>query len=87
MIKRLITNYVQQLQEQDVIKFSLEHNVKLSNEEVKIIYDIIKQDWEKIVFENHESVLRKIKGKIDSNTYKKIEELIVLYKHKYQHYL
>lgn len=87
MIEKLIEKYISKLEKKDIINFALENNIKLSDNEVAVIYNTIQLHWKELVFGNHEIVLKKIKDQMDSNTYKKIEELIILYKNKYQNYL
>lgn len=87
LIERLIANYVSKLKKQDIVQFALKNDINLKEEEVTIVYDIIQKYWKEIIFENHETILQKIKGKINNCTYQKIEELIILYKEKYHSYL
>lgn len=87
MIEKLIEKYVNKIDKKDIIKFAEENNVTLNQNEVDLIYDNIKLHWKQIIFNDHNIVLEKIKNKINSSTYRKIEELIVLYKDKYKNYL
>ena len=87
MIEKLIEKYVSNIDKKDIIKFAEENNVTLNQNEVDLIYDNIKLHWKQIIFNDHNIVLEKIKNKINSSTYRKIEELIVLYKEKYKNYL
>ena len=87
MIEKLIEKYVSKIDKKDIIKFAEENNVTLNQNEVDLIYDNIKLHWKQIIFNDHNIVLEKIKNKISSSTYRKIEELIVLYKEKYKNYL
>ncbi len=87
MIERLIANYVSKLKKQDVIQFALKNDINLKDDEVNIVYGTIQKYWKEIIFEDHERILQKIKGKMNNNTYQKIEELIILYKEKYHSYL
>ena len=77
MIEKLIEKYVSKIDKKDIIKFAEENNVTLNQNEVDLIYDNIKLHWKQIIFNDHNIVLEKIKNKISSSTYRKIEELIV----------
>ena len=71
----------------DVYKFAEKNNVELTDNEANVIFDAIKEDWETLVFGNHNVILDKNKNKLNENLIKKIEELIVAYKNKYSELL
>ena len=71
---------------ENIIEFSLKQNVNLTDYEVDIIYDQIKNNIDNIL-KNPEDELLKIKDKLSNTTYLKIEELYMFYKNKYQDYL
>lgn len=71
----------------DVYNFSKKNNVELTENEANTIFDAIKEDWETLVFGNHNVILDKNKNKLNSELYNKINELIVEYKNKYSELL
>ena len=87
MFKKLIEKKIKNLTKKDIIDFAYKNNICLTSNETNIIYDYIKSDWKTIIYSNHYLVLEKVKNNINPITYKKIEELIILYKQKYKNYL
>jgi len=87
MFKKLIEKQINKLSKKDIIDFAYKNNICLTDNETNIIYNYIKSDWETIIYSNHYLVLDKVKNDINPTTYKKIEELIILYKQKYKNYL
>lgn len=87
MIEKIIANYVHKLTKQDITNFALENQIVLTNEETILIYNTIQNHWKELIFQDHNTILNQIKSKINLNTYKKMEELIILYKRKYKNYL
>lgn len=71
----------------DVYKFSKKNNVELTENEANTIFDAIKEDWETLVFGNHNIILDKNKNKLNHELYNKINELIIEYKNKYSELL
>lgn len=87
MIEKFLANYIAKLQKQDIVNFALKNCITLTKQETDLIYASIKSDWRELIFGNYKTILERNKDKIDSNTYHKIEELILLYKNKYKSYL
>lgn len=71
----------------DVYKFAQKNSVELTNNEANTILEAIKEDWETLVFGNHNVILDKNKNKLNENLMKKINELIKEYKNKYSELL
>lgn len=87
IFKYYIEKYINNLSIDDVYKYGLENNLCLSKKEADIIYECIKNDWETLIYSNYNVVLDKYKNSFDSDTFNKIEELIILYKEKYKNYI
>lgn len=87
LIEKIIEKYVNKLEKKDIADFSEENGIKLNKNEVDLLYDNIKLYWRELIFKDHKVILEKLNNKIDSTTYKKIEELIILYKDRYKNYL
>lgn len=83
----LISSYINRLNYHDIDDFARKHGITLKNDEVEIIYNHIKRDWRTIVYGNPRGILDDIKGKFDSLTYNKVEQLYYHFKNKYQNYL
>ena len=80
MNKLLIYQYINKLTKEDIKKYSLSQNINLTNNELDILYDYIKQKTNKIL-NNPEKVFNEIKDKISIPVYNKIIELYNKYKY------
>ncbi len=78
-----IKKYVDILTKEDILKFASLNDVELSSNEVDIIYSVIKNEWKTIVFDDYKIILNKYKNNFPVEKLKKIEELILLYKNKF----
>lgn len=87
MLKHYIEKCVKKMSINDVYKFAKKNNIELTDNEANVIFEAIKEDWETLVFGNHNVILDKNKNKLNENLIKKIEELIVAYKNKYSELL
>lgn len=87
LIEKLIKRYVDKITINDVYDFALKENIKLNDNEAKIIYSYIKNNWKEIIFDDYKPILEKAKPNLNSETYLKIEELIIKFKNKYKSYL
>lgn len=83
MKEKFIKKYVDMLTKDDILKFAKANNVQLSSNEVDIIYNVIKNEWKIIVFDDYKIILNKYKNNFTVEKLKKIEELILLYKNKF----
>jgi len=87
LLKHYIEKYVKKMSINDVYKFAKKNNVELTDNEANVIFDAIKEDWETLVFGNHNVILDKNKNKLSFDLYNKINELIIEYKNKYSELL
>lgn len=78
-----IKKYVDILTKEDILKFASLNDVELSSNEVDIIYSVIKNEWKTIVFDDYKIILNKYKNNFSVEKLKKIEDLILLYKNKF----
>lgn len=83
MKEMFIKKYVDMLTKEDILKFASLNNVELSSNEVDIIYSAIKNEWKTIVFDDYRIILNKYKNSFSVEKLKKIEDLILLYKNKF----
>jgi len=83
MKEMFIKKYVDILTKEDILKFASLNDVELSSNEVDIIYNAIKNEWKTIVFDDYRIILNKYKNNFSVEKLKKIEELILLYKNKF----
>ncbi len=84
MKEKIIKSYVKQLTKDDIIKFAKKNDIILTNDELNLIYQAIKNDYDNILA-NPELALKNVKDKLNSNTYNKIYELYTIYYPKLYH--
>lgn len=87
MSEFLIKNYVSKLSLSEIDSFSKKQGLSLSQDELNLIYDYIKNDWHTIIYGNPRPILDSLKDKLDDFSYNKIEKLYVEFKEKYKNYL
>lgn len=78
----LITNYIRKITKQDILNFSKNQNISLTDKEIDTIYFYIKNRYKEFLNGNHQSILEEIKPQVSSNTYSKILGYYNLYKDK-----
>lgn len=81
MKEKIINSYVNKLTKDDILSFSTKNGILLSNDEVDILFEIIKRDWREILY-NPSSSLANIKDKISNNTYQSITQFYQMYSDK-----
>ena len=74
MKKELIKNYVNKLTKQDIINYLSHECTPASNEEIDMIYNAIKNDYEEILNTNFMSYISNYKLSFNPELYKKIIE-------------
>lgn len=86
MYEKMLEKYINKLTKEDILKFSYTQNVKLTHEELDIIYFYIKEYWRQIVKSDPTSIFVELKEKLSTNVYNKMIELYNKYK-GYKKYL
>ena len=87
MKDKLLKNYINNLKKEDINAFAVNNNITLSNEELNIVYDTIKNDYDNLLNGNHDKVFEKLKNKVSTDNYDKIINLFFEYKKKYAQFL
>ena len=83
MKDKLIKNYINKLKKEDIKLFATNNNITLNDNELSVIYDTIKNDYESLLYGNHDKVFNELKSKVSSDNYDKIINLFFEYKKKY----
>ena len=83
MKEKLISEYVNRMSLEDVNNFALKNGIILKDNEIKLIFDHIKNNWRTIVFGNPRGILDDLKEKLDSTSYQKVETLYIYFKNLY----
>ena len=81
MNKLILYQYIKNINKDDIVKYGIKHGVIIKKEERDLIYNYIKNDYERII-NNPSLVIREIKDKISNDLYIKILELYNKYKEK-----
>ena len=79
MNKLLIYKYIDKIKKDDIKNYSSSQNIKLTDNELNIIYDYIKYKTNEVL-NNPQEVFKKIKDKVSIPVYNKILELYDKYK-------
>lgn len=87
MYDYLIKQYIDKINENDIIRFACSNGITLKKEEVEIIQFHIKKNWKTLIHGNPEPIFQEVKTKLEPETYKKMIELYYFFKEKYQNYL
>ncbi len=82
MNRILLINYIKRLKKQDIINFANNQNISLTDDEVDVIYDYVKNRYLDFLDGNREELLRELKSKVSCSTYSKILEYYQLYQDK-----
>lgn len=83
MKDKLLKNYVNKLSINDINDFAVKNDIVLNKNELNTIYDIIKNDYDELLYGNSDNVFNKLKSNVSSDNYDKIINLFFLYKKKY----
>ena len=67
MKDKLIKNYINKLKKEDISVFATNNNITLNDTELSIIYDTIKNDYESLLYGNHDKVFNELKSKVSSD--------------------
>ena len=79
MNKHILYDYINKLKKEDIINYINKQQISLTNNELDIIYDNIKNNTDNIL-NNPLKEINKIKDKLNINTYNKLIELYNKYK-------
>lgn len=78
----IISKYINKLAKDDINKFALSQNIKLTNDELNIIYNHIKNDYQTFLTKDPNIILNQVKTEVRAEVYNKIIELYNQYKDK-----
>ena len=76
----IISKYINKLAKDDINKFALSQNIKLTNDELNIIYNHIKNDYQTFLTKDPNIILNQVKTEVRAEVYNKIIELYNQYK-------
>ena len=87
MFLKIIENYIKNLTKNDILVFAKNNNIDLNNQELNYLFNVVKNDYKVLLSNDYEIVFENAKGYIDEDKLKKIYNLFIDYRHKYQNYL
>ena len=79
MNKNIIIAYLKKLKKEDIITYAHKEKIILTNQELDLIYNNLKNNYENILT-NPLKEINKLKDKLSINTYNKLLELYSKYK-------
>lgn len=87
MYEFLIKNYISKLTLTDIDEFAKKNGIELNEDELRLVEQHIRKDWHTIIYGNPRPILDNLKSKLNNLQYKKIENLYIEFKDKYENYL
>ena len=86
MYLKIIENYINKLNKDDIIIFAFKNDIILKPNELDYLYKIIKKDYKILLSNNYQEIFNKSKDYINENNLKKIYNLFLDYREKYKSY-
>ena len=83
----LIGMYIDKININTINDFAIKNNIFLNKKELDIVYDILKNRHEEILYKDDSNVRDFLRKNISFENYKKITKLFDEYKEKYGDYL
>lgn len=79
----LLEKYVDKITKDDINNFALSRGIKVSDHDLDIIYNHVKNDYKTFVYGNQRAILDKLKEEVELGTYNQIELLFLQYKDRF----
>ena len=87
MFLKILENYLKRLSKDDILSFATKNNIILNNKELDYIFNTIKNDYKILLSNNYDVVFQNANNYIREDNLKKIYNLFLDYRNKYQNYL
>ncbi len=71
MYYNIIKNYIERLDINDIYNYGLKENIKLNDNELKIIYKLIKNNWEDLYKGKIDNTFQILKNNVRNEVYEK----------------
>lgn len=79
----LIKEYIKKLEIDDIKKFAKKKNISITDTDAIILYTYAKNHYQEILDGNDKLVIKELRNKLNSNTFKEAYKLYLEYKIKY----
>ena len=79
MNRKILYQYINKIKKEDIFKYGIKEGIIIKKDELDLIYDYIKNDYEKII-DKPMDILIEIKDKVSNKLYQKLLELYDKYK-------
>ena len=83
MNEYLIKEYIKKLEIDDIKKFAKKKNISITDTDAIILYTYAKNHYQEILDGNDKLVIKELRNKLNSNTFKECYKLYLEYKIKY----
>ena len=83
MNEYLIKEYIKKLEIDDIKKFAKKKNISITDTDAIILYTYTKNHYQEILDGNDKLVIKELRNKLNSNTFKEAYKLYLEYKIKY----
>ena len=84
MFSKIIENYIKNITKNDILNYSKKEQIELNDNELDIVYNIIKNDYKILLYGDSTNIFNKLKNRINPTSYNKIKQLFDFYKNKYK---
>jgi len=84
---KLLEYYINKLSINDIKEFANKNGADFSDNELKLIYKYVKNDWETIIFGNADQIFSDLKKNLTAKNYQITTNLFEEYKEKFKNYL
>ena len=79
----LIKEYIKKLEIDDIKKFAKKKNISITDTDAIILYTYTKNHYQEILDGNDKLVIKELRDKLNSKTFKEVYKLYLEYKIKY----
>lgn len=87
MYKFLISQYINKMTKEDIVKFATKNGIVLNEKELDVIYINLKQNWETALYKDPSNLFQSLKQQLSKESYEKGIELYYKYYELYKNYL
>ena len=83
----LISKYINKIDINTINDFALKNNIFLNEKELNILYDVVKNKYEEVLYKDDSKIKKYLKLNLSDENYDKVTTLFDKYMSKYGNYL